>query len=59
MRQPSSLMPENVYVHGNSNPILKNLLPITVANILPSLLRKYLNALVCSMGTCPTHSLFP
>jgi hypothetical protein len=30
---------ENVYIHGNSNPILKNLLPVTVANILPPLLR--------------------
>jgi hypothetical protein len=30
----SAACPENVYVHGNSNPILKNLLPVTVANIL-------------------------
>jgi hypothetical protein len=49
-----------VYVHGNYNPILKNLLPVTVANSLPPLLRKKLNTLLCSMGTCPTHcSLFP
>jgi hypothetical protein len=52
--------PENVYVHGHSNPILKNLLPVTVANSLPPLLRKKINTLLCSMGTCPTHcSLFP
>jgi hypothetical protein len=39
---------------------LKNLLPVTVANSLPPLLRKKLNTLLCSMGTCPTHwSLFP
>ena len=56
----SAACPENVYVHGNYNPILKNLLPVTVANSLPPLLRKKLNTLLCSMGTCPTHcSLFP
>ena len=37
----SAACPENVYVHGNSNPILKNSLPITVANILPSLKKKF------------------
>jgi hypothetical protein len=37
----SAACPENVYVHDNSNPILKNLLPVTVANILPPLLRKF------------------
>jgi hypothetical protein len=36
----SAACPENVYVHGNYNPILKNLLPVTVANSLPPLLRK-------------------
>ena len=56
----SAACPENVYVHSNYNPILKNLLPVTVANSLPPLLRKKLNTLLCSMGTCPTHcSLFP
>jgi hypothetical protein len=33
----SAACPENVYVHGNYNPILKNLLPVTVANSLPPL----------------------
>jgi hypothetical protein len=56
----SAACPENVYVHGNYNPMLKNLLPVTVANSLPPLLRKKLNTLLCLMGTCPTHcSLFP
>jgi hypothetical protein len=32
--------------------MLKNLLPVTVANSLPPLLRKKLNTLLCSMGTC-------
>jgi hypothetical protein len=33
---------------------------VTVANSLPPLLRKKINTLLCSMGTCPTHcSLFP
>jgi hypothetical protein len=42
----SAACSENVYVHGNYNPILKNLLPVTVANSLPPLLRKKLNTLL-------------
>jgi hypothetical protein len=36
----SAACPENVYVHGNYNAILKNLLLVTVANSLPPLLRR-------------------
>ena len=45
--QHQQLVPKmcTYYVHGNSNPILKNLLPVTVANILPPLLRK--NSILC------------
>jgi hypothetical protein len=46
----SAACPENVYVHGNYNPMLKTLLPVTVANSLQPLLRKKLNTLLCSMG---------
>jgi predicted regulator of amino acid metabolism with ACT domain len=45
-RKRVAACPENVCVHGNYNPILKNLLPVTVANSLPPLLRKKLNTLL-------------
>jgi hypothetical protein len=45
----SAACPENVYVHGNYNPILKNLLPVTAANSLPPLLRKKLNTLLWTL----------
>jgi hypothetical protein len=36
----SVLLPENVYVHGTSSPMLKNLSPVTVTFMFPPRLKK-------------------